>query len=157
MVTHVIGQVSDRPVIDLYAGVGLFGLALAARGAEVTLVEGDYSSGRDLELNAAPYPDRTRVSRASVEEFLAATLPGLLGEPRPTIVIDPPRTGLSKEAIQGILRLGPPVLVYVSCDPATLARDARILIDAGYEHGPVTGFDLFPNTAHVESVVSFSR
>jgi 23S rRNA (uracil1939-C5)-methyltransferase len=155
MVAHVIAQVPEGPVIDLYAGVGLFGLALAARGAEVSLVEGDHTSGRDLHANAAAYSDRVRVSRASVEEFLGWA-PGLR-EPRPTIVIDPPRTGLSKEAAQGILRQGPPVLVYVSCDPATLARDARILIDAGYEHGPVTGFDLFPNTAHVESVVSFSR
>jgi 23S rRNA (uracil1939-C5)-methyltransferase len=153
MVARVVDQVADGPVVDLYAGVGLFGLALAARGAEVTLVEGDYSSGRDLEANAAAYPDRARVSRVSVEEFLAA----LRRESRPTVVVDPPRTGLSKDAIHGILRLAPPVLVYVSCDPATLARDARILIDAGYEHGSVTGFDLFPNTAHVESVVTFTR
>jgi 23S rRNA (uracil1939-C5)-methyltransferase len=150
MVAHVIGQVPEGPVLDLYAGVGLFGLALAARGAAVTLVEGDHSSGRDLEVNAAAYPDRTQVRRVSVEEFLASAPPA-------AVVVDPPRTGLSKEAIQGLLRMGPLAITYVSCDPATLARDARILIDAGYEHGPVTGFDLFPNTAHVESVVSFSR
>lgn len=150
LVAHVIDQVPEGPVVDLYAGVGLFGLALAARGSEVTLVEGDYSSGRDLEVNAAAYPGRARVSRASVEEYLTRA-------PRTAVVIDPPRTGLSKDAIQGLLRMSPPAITYVSCDPATLARDARIFIDAGYEPGPVTGFDLFPNTAHVESVVAFSR
>lgn len=157
MVGHVVSLVPEGPVVDLYAGVGLFGLALAARGAEVVLVEGDQSSGADLLVNAGPYSDRVRVMRRSVEAFLSAAQPGPLSGPRPSMVIDPPRTGLSKDAVQGLLRYQPPTLVYVSCDPATLARDARILIDAGYGMGPVTGFDLFPNTAHVESVVVFTR
>lgn len=155
MVDHVLGSVGDGPVVDLYAGVGLFGLALAARGNDVTLVEGDLSSGRDLEANTTPYAGRAKVVRASVEAFLQSG--ASQGADRPTIVLDPPRTGLSKEAAQGILAASPPVIVYVSCDPATLARDSRILVDAGYLHGPVTGFDLFPNTAHVESVVVFRQ
>ncbi len=71
--------------------------------------------------------------------------------------MDPPRTGLSREAVAGILALKPDRLVYVSCDVATLARDTRALLDNGYELGPVTALDLFPNTAHVETLTMFTR
>jgi 23S rRNA (uracil1939-C5)-methyltransferase len=71
--------------------------------------------------------------------------------------VDPPRTGMSKEALGGIVEWQPARIIYVSCDIATLARDTRTLIDAGYELGGVTGIDLFPNTAHVETIATFSR
>jgi tRNA/tmRNA/rRNA uracil-C5-methylase (TrmA/RlmC/RlmD family) len=71
--------------------------------------------------------------------------------------VDPPRTGLSREAAAGILALAPPRLVYVSCDVATLARDTRTLLDGGYVLGSVVGLDLFPNTAHIETVTVFTR
>jgi 23S rRNA (uracil1939-C5)-methyltransferase len=72
-------------------------------------------------------------------------------------VVDPPRTGLSRAAIDGVIRLGAGRLIYVSCDPATLARDARRLVDSGYSIEQVNAFDLFPNTPHVETVVVFER
>ena len=72
-----------------------------------------------------------------------------------TFIVDPPRTGLSKEAIAGVTRAQPGRIIYVSCDVATLARDARILIDAEYSLDGLTGIDLFPNTGHVESVAEF--
>jgi 23S rRNA (uracil1939-C5)-methyltransferase len=72
-----------------------------------------------------------------------------------TIVVDPPRTGISAEALDGIVRQHPRRLVYVSCDPATLARDARRLLDAGYLLGSLRAFDLFPNTPHVEALAVF--
>ena len=74
-----------------------------------------------------------------------------------TYIVDPPRTGMSKEAIGGVVDRRPARIVYVSCDIATLARDTRTLLDAGYELGGVTGFDLFPNTALIESVATFAR
>jgi 23S rRNA (uracil1939-C5)-methyltransferase len=74
-----------------------------------------------------------------------------------TFIVDPPRTGISKEALGGIVRRGPKRIVYVSCDVATLARDARALVDGGYSLDAITGIDLFPNTAHVEGVVVFRR
>ena len=157
LVHHVVALVPEGPVVDLYAGVGLFGLALAAAGAgNVTLVEGDPISGADLLANAAPFGDRVTVRRASVEAFVARGMPadGVSGA---TFIVDPPRTGLSKEALGGIVRLAPPRIVYVSCDVATLARDMRALLDAGYVLEGLSGIDLFPNTAHVESVVVFSR
>jgi 23S rRNA (uracil1939-C5)-methyltransferase len=132
----------------------LFGLALAAIGADhVTLVEGDRVSGADLQMNAEPFRDRVRIERTSVEDFLARHR----SASAETLIVDPPRTGLSRGAIAGILALKPARLVYVSCDVATLARDTRALLDNGYELGPVTALDLFPNTAHVETVTVFSR
>lgn len=146
---HVVGLTPHGIVVDLYAGVGLFGLAAAAAGApDVTLVEGDPIAAADLEENAAPYPGAF-VTHRSVESYLEAARPF---ESPATMILDPPRTGVSKEAIAGIIRMRPSTIVYVSCDVATLARDVRALLDAGYTLGPITAFDLFPNTAHVETV-----
>ena len=69
------------------------------------------------------------------------------------MIVDPPRTGMSKEAMAGVIALQAPRVVYVSCDIATLARDARVLVDAGYRMASMRAFDLFPNTAHVETVM----
>jgi tRNA/tmRNA/rRNA uracil-C5-methylase (TrmA/RlmC/RlmD family) len=149
LVRYVIGLIGRGPVVDLYAGVGLFGLSAAAAGAEhVTLIEGDPISGADLEANAARLA-RVRVKRRSVEAYLGA-VPATRAPS--TFIIDPPRTGMSRDALAGIVRVRPATIVYVSCDVATLARDTRVLLDAGYTLGPLTAFDLFPNTAHVETV-----
>ena len=165
LVRHVVGLVPPGPVVDVYAGVGLFGLSLAAAGAkDVTLVEGDPISGADLQANAEPLLERVRVEQCGVEEFLrmAGPLRGTAGAADPaagpacTFIVDPPRTGLSKEALGGVVDWRPARIIYVSCDVATLARDTRLLIDAGYELGGLTGIDLFPNTAHVETVIVFS-
>jgi 23S rRNA (uracil1939-C5)-methyltransferase len=69
-----------------------------------------------------------------------------------TVIVDPPRTGISTEALTGVMAARPSRIVYVSCDPATLARDSRTLANAGYEQTALTLFDMFPNTAHIESV-----
>jgi tRNA/tmRNA/rRNA uracil-C5-methylase (TrmA/RlmC/RlmD family) len=160
LVRHVASLVPEGPIVDLYAGVGLFGLSLAAAGrADVTLVEGDPVSGTDLQANAEACGARVRVERCSVETFLAGG--GRVPRSGPagayTFIVDPPRTGISKEAMAGIVRQAPARIVYVSCDVATFARDTRTLLDAGYDLGAVTGFDLFPNTAHVETIAAFSR
>jgi 23S rRNA (uracil1939-C5)-methyltransferase len=154
LVWQVVALVTEGPVVDLYAGGGLFGLALLATGRDdVTLVEGDPSSGADLQHNAEPFREHVRVERASVEAFLVGrrTL-------RPaTIIVDPPRTGMSREAVAGLVAMKPVRVVYVSCDVATLARDARTLLDGGYSIESLGALDLFPNTAHVETVVVFRR
>jgi len=156
LVRQVLTLVPPGPVVDLYAGVGLFGLSLAAAGADaVTLVEGDPVSAADLKENAEPFDARVCVERRSVETYLA----GLHKESGPplTFIVDPPRTGMTKQALAGILQAAPSRIVYVSCDVATLARDTRTLLDAGCGLGHVTGIDLFPNTAHVEAVALFTR
>jgi 23S rRNA (uracil1939-C5)-methyltransferase len=145
-------------VLDLYAGVGLFSIALAALGRlEVTAVEGDRVSGADLRENARPHAPRVDVQIAGVEAHLASRA-GAARTRRPaTLIIDPPRTGLSKEAADSLVRLAPARVVYVSCDPPTLARDARRLLDAGYSLDSLRAFDFFPNTPHVESLATFVR
>lgn len=153
LAASVVDAVLPGPVIDLYAGVGLFACALAAAGREdVVAVEGDPVSGRDLLRNAAQFHDRLRVSRSSVEAFMAqgAGSPG-------TLIVDPPRTGMSKGATDAIVRAGATRIVYVSCDAPTMARDTRRLLDAGYRLTSLRGFDLFPNTPHVETVGVFER
>ena len=167
LVRHVVGLVPPGLVVDLYAGVGLFGLSLAAAGAEdVTLVEGDPVSAADLKGNAEPFTRRVRVARRSVEAFLGTA--GARSRPsssvatrRPggpeTFIVDPPRTGMSNGALGGLVERRPARIIYVSCDIATLARDTRTLIDAGYELGGLTGIDLFPKTAHVETIATFLR
>jgi len=158
LVDHVAALVPDGPVVDLYAGVGLFGLSLAAaRGSEVIVVEGDPASGEDLKVNAEPFGERVRVERRSVEQFVALIRDRREDLSSATMIVDPPRTGMSKEALSGAIGQKPARIVYVSCDVATFARDTRTLIDAGYELGRLTGVDLFPNTAHVESIALFTR
>lgn len=143
----------DGPVLDLYAGVGLFSIALASTGrSEITAVEGDRTSGMDLRANASQFPGAVAVAVDSVEQYLAARRPGA-----ETIIVDPPRTGISKGAMQAVASLGASRVVYVSCDPPTMARDARRLLDAGYRLASLRAFDLFPNTPHVESLGVFVR
>ena len=155
LVLAVMDSVRPGPVLDLYAGVGLFSVALAgtAGATEITAVEGDSISGRDLLVNAAPYPGRLRVLRSSVEAYLAQRDRAV----PETVIVDPPRTGLSKAAADGIAHSGAPRIIYVSCDAPTMARDARRLLDGGYRLASLRGFDLFPNTPHVETLGVFER
>ena len=152
LVGEVMDAVAPGPVLDLYAGVGLFSVAIAASGhGGVTAVEGDAVSARDLERNAAPFEEALHVVRGSVESYLQRRPTA----PPQTLIVDPPRTGMSKAAAESIVRSRAPRIVYVSCDPPTMARDARRLLDAGYRLSSLRGFDLFPNTAHIESVGVF--
>jgi 23S rRNA (uracil1939-C5)-methyltransferase len=117
------------------------------------LVEGDLISGADLQRNADPFGSTVRIERRSVEAFLRS-----VQFPRDsTVIVDPPRTGMTRDAVHGIIRLAPASVIYVSCDAATLARDARTLIDGGYQLRDLSGMDLFPNTAHVETIARFTR
>jgi tRNA/tmRNA/rRNA uracil-C5-methylase (TrmA/RlmC/RlmD family) len=118
----------------------------------VTLVEGDPVSGADLDVNAAAFPGQVSVERRSVESYMATNRAQVA-----TVLVDPPRTGMSREALGGVIRAKPQRVVYVSCDVPTLARDARGLVDAGYQLERIAALDLFPNTAHVESVAVFDR
>ncbi len=170
LVAHVVDQVPPAgAVLDLYAGAGLFSVAAAVtRSARVIAVEGDPFAAADLEVNAAASAAPVTAVHQAVEAFLGSVrLP--FGGPqgrqpdrdhpdrdRPdAIILDPPRTGVSRDALDGVVRLGAARLIYVSCDVATLARDARRLVDAGYALDRLDAFDLFPNTPHVETVAVF--
>jgi 23S rRNA (uracil1939-C5)-methyltransferase len=168
LVAYVMQPIEDHAeVIDLYAGVGLFSIAAAVvRGATVTAVEGDRWAAADLALNATGLGIPVEAVHRPVEEFVRTnwkvSSEASRGRPRrparggpAVLIVDPPRTGMSKEALEGSIRLRPRTIVYVSCDVATLARDARRLLDAGYSLHQIAGFDLFPNTPHVETVAVF--
>jgi 23S rRNA (uracil1939-C5)-methyltransferase len=154
LVTRVVRHLPAGTLLDLYAGAGLFGLSWAALGrGRVVAVEGDRQGAEDLRANARALGDTVEVAATAVETYLGRR--GTANDA--TILVDPPRTGMSKEAAAAIAGAGAPRIVYVSCDVATLARDARRLADQGYAPTHVEAFDLFPNTAHVETLVVLDR
>jgi tRNA/tmRNA/rRNA uracil-C5-methylase (TrmA/RlmC/RlmD family) len=155
LIARVLEQLPpEGPVVDLYAGVGLFALSLAAKGRrDIVAVEGDRTSGADLQANARVFGNAVSVALQPVERFLETWR----GDPAPALLLDPPRTGLSRRALELILAHGARRLVYVSCDVATLARDVGQAVARGYAITHMEAFDLFPNTAHVETVVVMER
>lgn len=157
LVARVIGDIEEGGrVIDLYAGVGLFALAAAiVRQARVQAIEGDRMAAADLDANVKAHGAAGASIEAvhqPVEEFTHR-----LRQAPDMLIVDPPRTGMSREALDGVLGLRARRMTYVSCDVATLARDARRLLDAGYAIERIDAFDLFPNTPHVETVVTLYR
>ena len=141
---------NDR-LVDVYCGVGLFGLALAEQAGQVTGIEADPSAAADFRYNAQGL-DRVEL----IEGKAQAVLKRLAG-PVDLLILDPPRSGAGKQVVGEIVRLGPRRIAYVSCDPATLARDARLLTESSYQLSEVQPVDLFPQTYHVDSVALFTR
>jgi 23S rRNA (uracil1939-C5)-methyltransferase len=138
-------------LLDAYAGGGLFALALAPLAGHVEAIEASPSACADFAWNARALSNVTLHTGAT--EAILATLPG----PFDGIVVDPPRRGLGDGVVQALARLNPARLVYVSCDPATLARDAALLTAAGFVLRFVQPIDLFPQTYHVECVTLWER
>jgi 23S rRNA (uracil1939-C5)-methyltransferase len=136
--------------LDLFAGTGLFSLPLAQRFERLTAVESAPASFGDLEHNA---PANLRPIRKNALDFVAATG----SEKFDYVVVDPPRAGLGEELSKRLSQLAAPRLTYVSCDPATLARDLRVLIAGGYQMTELHLVDLFPQTFHIETVARLTR
>jgi 23S rRNA (uracil1939-C5)-methyltransferase len=155
-VVHLVGRGRPKRVLELYSGIGLFAVPLAPHVGQVDAVE---SAPEAVELA------RQNVQRnclrnvechlASAEKWIA--MAGRAGTLPDTVLVDPPRVGLSDGVADGIIRLQPQRIVYVSCDPATFARDARRIANAGYRLTHLTLFDLFPQTHHTETVAAFDR
>jgi len=138
--------------LDLYSGVGLFTLPLARTFRRVIAVEGNAASADYARRNLADASlTNARVETSPVGAWLAANAERL--DSADFILLDPPRAGAEPETVAGIIRLRPRHISYVSCDPATLARDLRALLDAGYRLSSLRAFDMFPQTHHVEAVV----
>jgi 23S rRNA (uracil1939-C5)-methyltransferase len=137
---------------DLFAGVGLFARQLAARFDRVVAVESAPAATAALEENL-----RGTAGMAVKAETLAFLRRNRTGERPGLIVVDPPRTGLGAETCALLAEIAAPAVAYVSCDPATLARDLRTLIDSGYQIQSITLADLFPQTFHLETVVQLRR
>jgi 23S rRNA (uracil1939-C5)-methyltransferase len=145
------GAADGGTALDLYSGVGLFTLPLARRFARVVAVEGNAAAARYACRNLADASlTNARVETSPVGEWLAHRAEEL--DRADFILLDPPRAGAEPEAVRGIIRLRPRHVSYVSCDPATLARDLRALLDAGYRLDSLRAFDMFPQTHHVETV-----
>jgi 23S rRNA (uracil1939-C5)-methyltransferase len=143
-------SVGEGPVLDLFAGVGLFALALADGSPSVIAVEQDARSAEDAEANRVRAGlANVRVLRSDVAGVLAALPPG--GGER--IVLDPPRTGAGPEVVRLVAARRPESVVYVSCDPPTLGRDLSVFGASGYVPDRVAVFDLFPDTFHLETIV----
>lgn len=141
-------------VLELYAGIGTLGLPLARSGALVTEVEANpYALADARHAAKANHIGRSRFRPQRAEAMLADTQAGEYD----VVLVDPPRTGLSRECLQELLRIQVARLLYLSCDPATLARDLSGLCGAGYHIARLQPFDLFPQTGHLETLVELVR
>jgi 23S rRNA (uracil1939-C5)-methyltransferase len=154
MVNHLLANLpitASSTLLDVYCGAGLFSAFFAPKCERVIGIESSPSACEDFAFNLDEF-DNVELYEGLAEDVI----PHL--EAKPDIVlVDPPRAGLEKRVVDGILDLQPQVLAYVSCDPATLARDAARLIKGGYRLKEVTPFDLFPQTFHIESISFFER
>ena len=142
---------SGKTALDLYAGVGLFSSVLNREFERVIAVESSPTSHADLLYNS---PANVKAVRATTEQYLK----NAAGKLRPDLVIvDPPRGGLGEKVVRSLGQLAAPHITYVSCDPATLARDLGRLLTLGYRVEQAHLVDLFPQTYHVESVFRLVR
>src|SRR4051794_34216610 len=156
LVATVTAFAAVRPgetVLDLYAGAGLFGGALApgvGEGGRVVCVESDAAACAAADANLADLP-QAEVWQGDVDAPGLSELLAELGPPD-VVVLDPPRAGAGPEVSRVIAGAGPRAVVYVACDPASLARDVAAFAGAGYRLEALRAFDCFPMTAHVECV-----
>jgi 23S rRNA (uracil1939-C5)-methyltransferase len=157
LVEAVTSQQTGRLAWDLFAGVGLFARKLAARFERVVAVESASASKAALLHNLEGTTGHS--IHADTLQFLRShcNLSGPDKSVPDLIVLDPPRSGLGAEVTALLAAIAAPALVYVSCDPATLARDLRALIASGYQIQSITLADLFPQTFHLESIVHLRR
>lgn len=140
-----------RLALDLFAGVGLFSLPLAARFERVVAVEANPAAARDLENNVRG-KGSIEVRNSDVDRFLER-----FKEKPDLVVLDPPRAGMTPDGMRRLARIAPARITYVSCDPSTLARDLAVLIAGGYELAEMQLFDLFPQTFHMETIARLRR
>lgn len=152
---EAIRDEEGKTAIDLYSGVGLFTLPLARKFDQVTAVEANPRAVNYAQRNLdAADLNNVELANLSVAEWLKHWL----GFERPEfLLLDPPRTGAESGVIEGILSVAPQKICYVSCDPATLARDLNKLLAGGYSLDSIVGFDMFPQTHHVETVARLSH
>ena len=151
LVQEYLEPTDGKTLLDAYCGVGLFGLSLAGQVDRIVGVEADPSALADFRYNAQGL-ENVAVIEGKAQKALAS-----LEGPVDLMVLDPPRSGAGKRTVGEVVRLQPQRVVYVSCDPATLARDARQLVDSGYQLRVVQPLDLFPQTFHIESVSLFVK
>jgi tRNA/tmRNA/rRNA uracil-C5-methylase (TrmA/RlmC/RlmD family) len=144
--------------LDLYGGVGLFSGALATKFGKtlnITTVESSKVATADASANLVDLGKHKAVS-APVEGFLKAQIKQSLQLQGATVVLDPPRAGAGRAVIEQLLFLRPAKIIYVACDPVSLARDLKLLVSGGYKLEQLKAFDLFPHTHHFETIASLA-
>jgi 23S rRNA (uracil1939-C5)-methyltransferase len=179
LIDPAIGEATGEVAIELYCGVGLFTLPLGRRFEQVIAVEDDRDAAKFLGINlAGANLGNVEIANDDVGDWLEASLGrerkiqsavagpmnrASAGAPQNAnasradfLLLDPPRTGAESRVIAGILQIKPKRISYVSCDPATLARDVKKLIAGGFSIDSILAFDMFPQTHHVETVVHLS-
>jgi 23S rRNA (uracil1939-C5)-methyltransferase len=151
LIDFALGDASGECAIDLYSGVGLFTLPLLRRFRRVMAVESNPAAVRFARGNLKDAGfDAASVNLENVADWLSR----VPARDVDFVLLDPPRIGAESAVIKGILDVHPPRISYVSCDPATLARDLKKLVAGGYLVQSLAAFDLFPQTHHVETVVN---
>ena len=148
--TEIKKHIKTDKVLDLYAGVGTIGLSVA-RGHELTLVECNKFAFAELEKNCAEQ-NTARAILANSEDALEFIAPDQ------TVIVDPPRAGCDKKLLDKLIDVQPESIIYLSCNPATQARDVKILLDSGkYQITSLTPFNFFPRTPHLENLVVLEK
>ena len=137
-------------LVDAYAGVGTFSVIFSSRFRLVVAIEESFGATKDAEFNTRNFTN-IAIQVGKVEDVLPD-----LGEPVDAVILDPPRIGCNPVVLDSIIASAPRCLVYVSCDPATLSRDLKKLVENGYQIDHVTPIDMFPQTAHIECVAKLS-
>jgi len=155
MVNHVLELTSNYhspiTIYDVYCGVGLFSAFLAPRCEKLIGIELSPSACADFAVNLDEF-ENVELYEAPAEAVLR-----ILDIKPDVVLLDPPRAGLDKAALDALMALQPPMILYVSCDPSTLARDIKRMSEHGYKLQQVTPFDLFPQTYHIESISVLTR
>ena len=157
LIDAALRDARGESALELYCGVGLLTLPLARKFKSVVGVESDSSAARFAQTNLSLAGLlNTKIAKEDVGNWLARNQNRLSSSSLDFLLLDPPRTGAESRVIANILRIKPKRICYVSCDPATLARDLKKLIAGGYSLDSIIAFDMFPQTHHVETVVQLS-
>ena len=157
MVRHILALVEGKQnlsILELYSGVGLFTHFIAPHASQLTAIESSPSACFDFAGNLDEF-ENISLYEGAVEVIL----PEIVAQIKPIdlVVLDPPRAGLNAKARQALIDLAPKEIIYLSCDPSTLARDLKHFGEAGYHLQSVHAFDMFPQTAHVETIAALRQ
>ncbi|HRV75889.1 MAG TPA: RsmD family RNA methyltransferase, partial [Candidatus Saccharimonadales bacterium] len=141
---------NDGKIVDFYGGTGSIGISLINNKNELKIVELDEHSAQMAKVNIKDL-DNAKVFSLSAEESLEKIVSDSV------LVVDPPRAGLHKKVVQSICEVKPKQLIYLSCSPVTQARDLKEIIEAGYKIKFARGYNFFPKTPHIESLIILEK
>jgi 23S rRNA (uracil1939-C5)-methyltransferase len=151
IVSDMAGPEKRETILDCYCGVGFFSRFLVERAGRLIGIESSEDACNDFAVNLDEF-DNVELYQGNVE----AVLPELDTHPD-LVIIDPPRAGIAPAGMKALLKSKPGQIIYISCDPSTLARDLKIMVASGYSIESITPIDMFPQTYHIESITNLMR